>query len=78
MYRICLGRQYTHNMQYFHFSCLFSWFNITAGIARVPEGYEKMGHREAGYSLAEQHSSGPESGHRTVMFTAEGSVYSKK
>lgn len=44
----------------------------------MPEGYERMGHRQGGWNLTRQYSSGPEAGHRTVMFTAEGTVFCKR
>jgi hypothetical protein len=45
----------------------------------VPGDYQRMGHRQSGWNLTQQHGSGSAAGgHHTVMFTAEGSVYRKR
>lgn len=48
-----------------------------AAVASVPQGYARVGHRDTGFTLANNLAAGddvPE----TVMFTAEGGIYSKK
>lgn len=46
-------------------------------VGSVPSGYSRVGHRDTGFTLAENRAAG-EDGHETVMFTAEGGVYTKK
>lgn len=51
-----------------------------AGITRIPEGYERAGHWRTGWNLTREDAAGGTGGyqgHSTVMFTAEGSVYTK-
>jgi V8-like Glu-specific endopeptidase len=52
---------------------------VQTSIGLVPEGYAKAGHWRTGWNLTRQDSSGGggHQGHSTVMFTAEGSVYTK-
>lgn len=53
---------------------------LSAGITRVPEGYERAGHWRTGWNLTREDAAGGTGGyqgHSTVMFTAEGSVYTK-
>lgn len=45
-------------------------------VAGVPRGYLRVGHRDNGYSLTETRAAGDQ-GHETVMFTAEGGVFTK-
>ena len=48
-----------------------------AGVAAVPSGYARVGHRTTGYTLAELDGAGGGARHETVMFTAEGGVFTK-
>ena len=47
-----------------------------AGVAAVPQGYDRAGHRDTGWELPQPYSVGA-SGHETLMFTAEGTMYRK-
>mmetsp|Transcript_16296 Transcript_16296/g.48870 ORF Transcript_16296/g.48870 Transcript_16296/m.48870 type:complete len:527 (+) Transcript_16296:514-2094(+) len=46
-------------------------------VASVPKGYAQVGHRDTGYTLADTDSAGGDVQHETIMFTAEGGVFTK-
>ena len=46
----------------------------------MPRGYAHVGHRKTGYTMGETRSAGGGGGevqHETLMFTAEGSIFTK-
>jgi hypothetical protein len=72
---VCV-RVYLLGTHAIRFSALTSRSSCTAAVAGVPRGYLRVGHRDNGYSLTETRAAGDQ-GHETVMFTAEGGVFTK-
>ncbi len=54
------------------------WRRCAAGVAAVPRGYAQVGHRKTGYTMGETRSAGGGGVlHETLMFTAEGAIFTK-